>query len=531
MEHASTVDIGERKRRSGGINEDSIATAVLENHHRSACRPLGIFVLGDGVGGETSGDVASFLATTVVRKRLTETLLGSGTDLLERFDLDVYGGEPPTADENPASALSPRRIRAAIQDAVDDAHQHVQEYARRIDGQPATTLVVAVSVDGRLHYGWVGDSRLYLVNERHERIQQLTTDHAVTNDLLEQGEIEDEVGARVHESATAITNAVGGSPHGKPTVDVEFGSTDIYREDIVLLTSDGLIDAYPDIAPLRAEYERVDDTEAVREEILEALVTDDEIRDIVLEADGLREGVADLIAFANDRGGKDNLSVTLARDPTADPSPEDISKRSEAIESDGLIDQETVIETPGSDDGYESTDRNASAKSLESAADVVSATDTDLTTASIKIAGTETIYEIVDGVTIGRDNEEADGAGPNICLVVEDDAVERHHTRIERDDDGNWWLRNTSDAGTFVEDDGEWVHLQSGADDGTTSDSQFVRGGPEAYRLQDGTTFTLEDPRETDPIAFKFFSSVGLARDRIDESESDDAGLLDRFRS
>lgn len=556
MEHASTVDIGERKRRSGGVNEDSIATAVLENHHRSTSRPVGIFVLGDGVGGEDSGDVASFLATTVVRKRLTEALLGAGTDVLDRFAVDAYDGPPPTADDPPESALSPRRIRSAIQDAVDAAHKRVQEYAKETDGRLATTLVVAVYVDGRLHYGWVGDSRAYLVNTRHGEIQQLTEDHAVTNDLLEQGEIDDEAYARVHDDATAITNAVGGSPYGKPTVDVEFGSTEVYREDVIVLTSDGLIDAYPNVAPLRKEYERADDTERAREEILEALVTDDEIRDIILDAADLKEGVEELVTFANDRGGKDNLSITLARDRTADPSPPSLPNRDAVAESDGLIDQETVIESPeagsnadrepdadtGSSPSPGSTPTPGSGtdgSTEEDRSEVVSATDTGLTTAAITIAGTETIYEIVDGVTIGRDDDEADGNGPNIGLVVEDDSVECNHARIERDDDGDWWIRDTSTAGTFVEDDGEWLHLRSRE---TSGDGRQADGNPEAdapddphrpegatCRLRDGTAFSLEDPRETDPVTFRFYTSVDRARNR--RGETTDDGLLDRFRS
>lgn len=552
MEHASTVDIGERKRRSGGVNEDSIATAVLENHHRSTSRPVGIFVLGDGVGGEDSGDVASFLATTVVRKRLTEALLGSGTDVLDRFAVDAYDGPPPTAEDPPESALSPRRIRSVIQDAVDAAHKRVQEYARETDGRLATTLVVGVYADGRFHYGWVGDSRAYLVNTRHEEIQQLTRDHAVTNELLEQGEIDDEAYARVHDDATAITNAVGGSPYGKPTVDVEFGSTDVYREDVIVLTSDGLIDAYPDVGPLRREYERTDDTDRARERILDALVTDDEIRDVVLEAADLHEGVEQLVSFANDRGGKDNLSITLVRDPSADSSPNSLPTRDATVESDGLIDQETVIESPdaGSNDDRESdaggeseTSRGSGSAgtSDEERSGVVSATDTGLTTAAITIAGTETIYEIVDGVTIGRDDDETDGNGPNIGLVVDDESVEPNHARIERDDDGDWWIRDTSAAGTFVEGDGEWLHLQStgtasddGSQDATASSpgddaTDESRGETEMRRLGDGTAFTLEDPRETDPVTFRFFTSVERARNRRDETTDD--GLLDRFRS
>ncbi len=331
MEHASSVDIGARKRRSDGINEDSVASAVLENHHRGTGRSVGVFVLADGVGGEASGDVASFLVTSIVRKRLTEHLQGSATDVLERFDVDAYPADPPTADEDARAALAEGRIRNVVQDAIDAAHRQIQQYAAAIGGQPATTVVAAVYADGKLHYGWVGDSRLYVVNTKHGEIRQLTEDHAVTNVRLKRGEIADEEYARVHRDASAITNAVGGSSNGKPTVDVEFGTATVFAEDVVVLTSDGLIDAYPDVKPLRKEYERAEDTDAVREKIRETLVTEDEIRDLVLDADDLRTAVSDLVEFANERGGKDNISIALARDPTARPTPDSVVSRAQTV--------------------------------------------------------------------------------------------------------------------------------------------------------------------------------------------------------
>ncbi|WP_265108976.1 protein phosphatase 2C domain-containing protein [Halosolutus halophilus] len=534
MEYASTIDIGARKQRRGGINEDAIATAVFENHHRQTERPVGIFVLGDGVGGEDCGDVASLLATTVVRKRLTDAILGPGTDVPERFGIDAYEGTPPTSGANPAAALSEDRIRTAIQESVNAAHQHVQEFAGEIGGRPATTLVVGVYVDGCLYYGWVGDSRIYLINERHEEARQLTRDHAVTNELLEKGEIDDEVYARIHPDATAITNVVGGSAHGRPSVDVEFGSTDVYRDDIIMFTSDGLIDAFPDNRSLRDEYQQATDMEAVRESILDTLVTDDEIREIVLGADGLQEAVEQLVSFANERGGKDNLSVTLARDSDANASPDSLPFRGAATDFQEITNQETIIDPPEDDaesdsGGGSGSSRNASGSNAShggsnasgGTAKVVSAGDGDPPKAAVTIAGDETIFEIVDGVTIGRNTGNGEH-GPNIGLVIDDDEpVERNHARLELDEDGHWRVRDISATGTFVEaEGGKWTVLLSskGAElhrEHGFDPSAAVEGDlEETSRLQDGTAFTLEDPRNADPITFRFFSTLDHARNR-----------------
>lgn len=551
MEHASSVDIGARKRRTGGINEDSIAVTVLENHHRATARPIGIFVLGDGVGGEASGDVASFLATSIIRERLTSELVGDGTDILEEFDIDPAGYTPPSLEQDPEAVLSPERIEEAIQNGIDAAHQQIQQFAREIDGRPATTVVVGVYVDGRLYYGWVGDSRAYLINAEHEEIEQLTTDHAVTNRLLERGEIEDEVYARIHEDATAITNVVGGSGHGKPTVDVEFGAVDVYAEDVIMITSDGLIDAYPQIHELRQQYHDADDTDEARDAVLEELVTDEEIMEIVLGADDLQTAVDELIAFANERGGKDNLSITLAQDPECEPTPDELEPRGEET-GPSLTDRTTTVEE--ADDGTESTestDEDAADVATEESESPAPADDneddrredangeeTAEPTAAITVGGKGTVFEVTDGVTIGVDSdEETTERSPNIGIVVDDDAVvERNHTRLEyRQDDDEWHVRDISTSGTYVEvGDGEWMlllssegekfHRKHGFDPGAVAEQELK----ETYRLEDGTVFTPEDPRNDRPISFRFFSSVEAAREYTNESP-DEPVTFERF--
>ncbi|MFC3958740.1 PP2C family protein-serine/threonine phosphatase [Halovivax cerinus] len=553
MEHASTVDIGRRKRNANGINEDSVATAVFENHHRGTGRSVGVFVLGDGVGGEASGDVASFLTTTIVRAHLSNAVLGDGTDHPDRFDIGAYDDTPPTVEES--SALSEEGVRRAIQTGIDEAHSHVQEYARDVGERPATTVVAAVYADGQLHYGWAGDSRLYVVNREHGTIEQLTRDHAVTNDLMAQGEIEDEEHARVHEDATAITNAVGGSGHGKPTVDVQFGSAPVYREDVLLLTSDGLIDAYPNVAPLRAAYEAADDTEPVRADIRETLVTDDEIRDFVLQADDLGAAVEALVDFANERGGKDNLSIALATDPDAAATPADLSPRGQG-ESPELVDRETQIESPPDPDGEDaSSTTGAGAGTTENLDTVTEAADSnteservpaenvvrlcegDPPTVAVAVIGEDRVFEVGDGVTIGRVTDSADDR-PDIGLDVGGDGiVEPLHTTIRYDEAADEWrVYDSSSSGTYVETDpGEWLlllseegvelHRELGFDPGAATEESIT----DSTVLADGTAFTLQDPRDDETVTFQFFRNVSDAQDPDNRTEETGESTFERF--
>lgn len=592
MEYASTIDVGTRKRRHHGINEDAIATAVFENHHRQSSRTVGVFVLCDGVGGEASGDVASFLATTIIRKSLVDALLGPKTDVPERFEIDAIEGPAPTdgtdtGDDGHDEPLTEAWIQQAIREAINAAHRRIQKYADEIDGRPATTAVVAIHVDDHLHYGWVGDSRAYVINAEHRQIQQLTRDHAVTNRLLDRGEIEDDVFARVHEDTTAITNALGGSAYGKPDVDVDFGSVPLFKEDIVLLTSDGLIDAFPDISPLREHYRKATDKEAAREALLDVLVTDDEIRHTILDADDLRDGVETLVTLANDRGGKDNLSILLVRDPEGDPTPRTLPKRGvrgteepshspdghKTVDkpADSLVNRETIIESSSPPDRAESADDDHSQKATgsvgtteendsidqpateagsEDSRSSVSSTsssgrDTDQRderegedepTATIVIEGQDNIYEIAPGFTIGR-GEVGAADNPDIGLVVTEEAsIETHHARFECDEARGWLVRDISTSGTFVRDGDQWQYLLSADGVDVSRERGFdpeadPAGIPdETCRLDDGVAITLHHPQDRRAITLRFYSSLDSAREAL-RSETDEGDFFRRGRS
>jgi serine/threonine protein phosphatase PrpC len=361
MRYATHYDIGERKR-GAGINEDSVALTVFEQGHRDgfegkrvpfepttdeerearerpANRSAAAFALADGAGGHDAGDVASYIATTVICEQLANVVVRAARADPEPFGVDVERTpDVPTEEE----------LRGAIEDAILAAHQAIVANAAESGVGAFTTVVAGIVVDGRLHYGWVGDSRAYLVNCETDDIARLTRDHAVVEELYQEGEI-DELESHVHPRGNEITRALGGTGSEDPAsaaVPVATDSVDIFGEDILLVTSDGLIDAQTDAPHLHEEYVQSGQSDEVAEKVREAVVTDAEIRDTVLEADSLDDAAAALIDLSNERGGKDNLSTLLLRDGTFPPTPDDETVRYRDVDTMPPVeDRETVIVT------------------------------------------------------------------------------------------------------------------------------------------------------------------------------------------
>jgi protein phosphatase len=141
-----------------------------------------------------------------------------------------------------------------------------------------TTVVAAAFYDQRLTIAHVGDSRLYRLRE--SRLEQVTTDHSLLQELIDKGFYTPEE-AKQSLNKNLVTRAMG----------IEMGVSPDVQEDVVkagdvyLLCSDGLSD----------------------------LVDDEEIHAILVDHEGLEEAAQRLVQRANEKGGKDNISVILAR--------------------------------------------------------------------------------------------------------------------------------------------------------------------------------------------------------------------------
>ena len=136
-----------------------------------------------------------------------------------------------------------------------------------------TTVVCAIIKDGQAFIAHAGDSRAYLLNDCG--FTQVTTDHSVVQDLLNNGKITPEE-AKNHPNKNIITRAIGVDKE----IDVDFDQVDFSDGEVLLLCTDGL-----------SNY-----------------VSDDEIVGAI--TDGKYYAYADrLVQKANNNGGGDNITV------------------------------------------------------------------------------------------------------------------------------------------------------------------------------------------------------------------------------
>lgn len=139
-----------------------------------------------------------------------------------------------------------------------------------------TTLVAATIQDGTLYVANVGDSRLYLV--RRDGLRQVTRDHSFVEEMVSLGRME-RYSPSYNEKKNIITRAVGIDEDVYPDifeVELEAG-------DYILLCSDGLSNM-------------VDNGDLFRLSFLPG---------------SLERKAESMVSLANERGGKDNISVVL----------------------------------------------------------------------------------------------------------------------------------------------------------------------------------------------------------------------------
>lgn len=228
----SATDTGRQRTR----NEDAVA--ILDHGEDGFS-----LIVCDGMGGHEDGHIASAIATASLEKTLNV-----------RFD------------EPEVSRVLHEALQLADRAVSDSSHEQMM----------GSTGVVARVREDRVWYGWVGDSRLYVL--RNGRVVEHSEDHTRVAALVASGQMSPEE-AKKHPDAHMLTQALG-SGDVRPTVYAD--AFVAQAGDVVLLCSDGLHD----------------------------LVSDDElgpaIADLEPEAAALH-----LISIANERGGHDNITVAI----------------------------------------------------------------------------------------------------------------------------------------------------------------------------------------------------------------------------
>ena len=166
-----------------------------------------------------------------------------------------------------------------------------------------TTLTAALLEGEEVSFAHVGDSRAYLYRDGELRL--LTSDHSLVEELRRQGRLTDEQ-AEDHPQRSIITRALG--PEAEVEIDTMTHSA--RPGDVYLLCSDGLT----------------------------SMVKENRIAEILATAGGLDSAASQLVAEANEAGGRDNITVVAFRLAEAEePAPtEDATLIGPSAEEAGL---------------------------------------------------------------------------------------------------------------------------------------------------------------------------------------------------
>lgn len=236
MRAYAATDVGRVRK----VNQDYIFCSM---------RPVGklpnLFIVADGMGGHKAGDLAS--------RYTVETLI-----------------------ENIKNSHSDNPI-TIINDAIVNANTRLLEKSEESEDYTGmgTTLVVCTIIGESMYVANVGDSRLYLYDEK---LSQITRDHSLVEEMVALGKLNRDE-ARKHKRKNVITRAIGG---GKEVM-ADFFEAELTAGNRIVMCSDGLSN----------------------------MVDDGEIEQVLSSDLSIEDKTRKLIDRANENGGMDNIAVVI----------------------------------------------------------------------------------------------------------------------------------------------------------------------------------------------------------------------------
>lgn len=242
-------DVGQKRQN----NEDNFGIDL----------DLGLFIVADGMGGHAAGEVASRMAIELIIDYLRRT---------------AASDEPYLTGFNTKYSRAGNRLVSAVilaNEVISDTATSRPEWQGM-----GTTLDAAWLGDAdhsRLSVAHVGDSRVYLL--RAGELRQLTTDHSLVEEQIKEGLI-----TREEAENSSIRNMITRALGYRERVNPDIIELELEPGDKLLLCSDGLT----------------------------TMITDQEIHQIVMLNGNIATACQQLVAAANDKGGRDNITVIMA---------------------------------------------------------------------------------------------------------------------------------------------------------------------------------------------------------------------------
>jgi len=238
MKYYGLSDIGMIREN----NQDSFFCAKNENDELFA-------IVCDGIGGGKAGDVASKIATEVLKDEF----------LKREFILDDCKNKEWICN------IVRKANEAIYLDSLTSKKKHGM----------GTTLVGVLITPVKTYVFHLGDSRLYGVYE--DELICLTEDHNLAADLIRSGEMSEEE-ALAHPRAKALTNALGIWSQYRVEINIVK-----HGYESLLICSDGLY----------------------------GYVSEQTILDVIKSENNIENKVEQLINISNLNGGFDNITIIL----------------------------------------------------------------------------------------------------------------------------------------------------------------------------------------------------------------------------
>lgn len=217
---------------------------------------VGFYTVADGMGGHQAGEIASRETVSALCRIMSRKL---------------------SADRE---ELSLEEAQDLLRRAIRHVNGHVFKMSRTQPGLRGmgTTLCCLLFRKNGLVFAHVGDSRIYRL--RNGKLEQLTKDHSLLRELVDQGQMNEKQAADFLYK-NIITKAIGTEVKVEPTVVIG----DIQTGDVYIMCTDGLSDQ----------------------------LSIKEMEHTLKEFTEVKEATEQLVALAKEKGGRDNITVVIAK--------------------------------------------------------------------------------------------------------------------------------------------------------------------------------------------------------------------------
>ncbi len=216
--------------------------------------PFSLLVLADGMGGHFGGEIASSLAIEEVSAVISDKL---------------------------SKKMLPGQIMLLLSEALEKANDKIRARAESDSSLAGmgTTCDICIAEKDKIYVAHIGDSRVYKISQNGE-IKKLTRDHSLVEFMLENGTITPEEAVN-HPQRNIILQALGISDGMDPDIFQE----EVSPHDVILLCSDGLTN----------------------------MLDEQTVAQVAISEASPRAIAKKLVGLANDAGGRDNITVVIAK--------------------------------------------------------------------------------------------------------------------------------------------------------------------------------------------------------------------------